>query len=725
MIIFKEMIRAFAIIKRHPLWFILLLAGGIRLIFLISYYYNPEWNHLIVDSLYHDRWAMSIAGGNIWGNEVFFRAPLYIYVLGGLYAVFGHSLLIVRLFGILIGLLSTTAVYLIARTAFSKRSALWAAIIFAVYPITIYFESELLVESLFTCLVLFSIVAFFGAIKTGKLMLYIGTGLLIGMAAITRPVILGMIPLYILLILFTDEKLKKKCIYCLALIISIILIIAPVTIRNFAVGGDFVTIASSGGINFYIGNNQKADGLSSVLPELAGSSWEIKDIKYIAEEETGKHMTPSGLSQFYFSKGWEWIKENKLDFIKLYLKKLYFCLNNTEISNNRNLPLFFQQFSILRYNPFNYALVITLALLGSIMLYRENKNRKYGMFLSLYVIYYFLLISLFFVNARYRLPATPLLIILGGFGIDKTASILREKQSLKLIIPSIIVCVGLFIFSNSNFYRIAKANMSAGFFNNGNYYLYKNELDRAEEYYRIALNNDPTYPDANMNLGITFLKKGLADSARLYFTRELDYYPANAAAYSNLASLSLLEKEYGMAEQFARNAINLKPYFDDPYLVLIRTKGILKDSSAIDDILNEAESNLEAKERVFYESGVIYTSWGDYDKAIDLLLKSLASRDVPVEIDDRGFKYAPSRSAKAKAAYQLGYIYGTLGSLEKSVSYSEMAIELDSNLAEAYINLANACSLQGNRTKARSVLMAARNKFPDNDIILTLLNGLK
>lgn len=717
--------KAFTIIGKHPLLFILLLAGGIRLIFLMSYYFSPEWNHLIVDSLYHDRWAMSIAEGNLWGNEVFFRAPLYIYVLGGLYAVFGHSLFIARLFGILTGLCSICAVYLIARTAFSKRSALWAALIFALYPMTIYFESELLVESLFTCFTLFSIAVFMRAINDRKITLFIGTGLLIGLAAITRPVILGLLPLYILLIFLAGEGLKKKCTNGLALVISLALIIAPVTIRNIVVGGDFVTIASSGGINFYIGNNQKADGLSAALPEPLGGSWEIKDIKYLAENETGISMTPSGLSQFYYSKGWNWIAENKLDFIRLYFKKLYFCLNNTEISNNRNLPLFFQQFFVLKYNPLNYALVIALALLGSILLHREKRNRTFGVFLVLYVVFYFLLISLFFINARYRLPAVPLLLILGAYGIDKTISIIHDRRSRKLIIPSIIVCLGLLVFSHSNFYSIMKDSSSAGFFNNGNYYLYLDELDRAGEYYRLTLNENPAYPDANMNRGIVFLKKGMADSAGYYFNRELDYYPANARAYSNLASLSLLENDLAGAEQYARKAIELRPYFDDPYMVLIRTKGILNDSLAVADILHQAETDLDSKERVFYEAGVLFSNWGNDNKAIDYLMKSLACTDVPVEVDDRSFSYTPSQPAKAKAAYQLGYLHGTRGHLEQSIIYSERAITLDSGLSEAYINLANAYALQGDVEKARSVLIIAGNKFPDNEIIISLLNSLK
>jgi len=63
---------------------ILLIAAAIRTIFLIDYYNSPFWNHLLVDSLFHHRWALILANGNWIGQEAFFRAPFYIYILGAI-----------------------------------------------------------------------------------------------------------------------------------------------------------------------------------------------------------------------------------------------------------------------------------------------------------------------------------------------------------------------------------------------------------------------------------------------------------------------------------------------------------------------------------------------------------------------------------------------------------------------------------------------------------------
>ena len=44
---------------------------------------------------YH-AWAQEIAAGKWIGSEVFYQAPLYPYLLGGIYAIFGDDVLVVR-----------------------------------------------------------------------------------------------------------------------------------------------------------------------------------------------------------------------------------------------------------------------------------------------------------------------------------------------------------------------------------------------------------------------------------------------------------------------------------------------------------------------------------------------------------------------------------------------------------------------------------------------------
>jgi len=333
--------KALDIIKNHPIIAVLILGGIVRLIFLISYFHSPEWGQLVVDSLFHHRWAQAIAAGDIIGDQVFFRAPLYIYILGLIYYIVGPSLLFARIFGHIVGLISVYFTFRIGRTIFNRPAGLMAALLHALYPIAVFFESELLVDNLFTMLFELSILLIIYAVRKRQNKYYIMAGIIIGLAAITRPLILGLLPVYIIWIFIGERSFRFALLKNLLLLLIAFAVILPVSIRNKLVGDDFVLVSSSGGINFYIGNNPSADGLTASMPRPLGHNWEINDITRIAEDETGHQLKPSEVSSFWLDKALDWIKSNNSDFIRLYLKKIYYCFNNYEISNNKNLNVFY------------------------------------------------------------------------------------------------------------------------------------------------------------------------------------------------------------------------------------------------------------------------------------------------------------------------------------------------------------------------------------------------
>lgn len=729
LVIFQRMRRYLGVLASRPIFAVLLLGGAARLIFLLSYISSPEWEQLLVDSLFHDRWALSIASGNIIGQEAFFRAPFYIYLLGGLYALFGHSLLAARIFGHLVGLLSVYITCRLALRLFSKKTAVIAGIIHALYPIAIYFESELLVDSLFMTLVELSILVFFVARDKNRSKWYLLTGLILGVAAITRPIILALLPLYILWLFLSRLPLRKAISHGLILLTATLLVILPITLRNIMVADDFVLISSSGGINFYIGNNASADGLSASMPPPLGSSWEMKDIRYVAEKESGRELRASQVSYFWLGKGLDWMIVNKIDFLKLYVKKLYFFINNFENSNNRNLAQFFNVFPVLKVIPLSFGLIFSLAIISVLLIAAQKGFNRQILFIIIFITLYSLILSFFFVNARFRLPIMPYIIILSSYSISFLVSEFYNKRIRLISVLAISAGAGVLVLSNTNFYDIDKDYAVSGYYNKGNYYLYTSELERAISFYQLVLKSDSRYPEANMNLGAAYLKKGLGDSAEFYFKRELESHPFNAKAYSNLASLYYLREAYNQSKRFAQKAIELKPYFADPYIISLRVSAALGDTLAIENRIMQARENLGDNAGLFLDAGVIYSDWKMYDKAVKYLTASLESIDLPIETDDRAFNYARLKDdsinrTKARAAYQLGYIYGMQNKMELSIRMSSLAISLDSNLAEAYINLANGYLIMGEKDKARNLIQNARARFPENKVVQIMLERL-
>ena len=82
------------IASRTSFWTVLLLAACLRIWHILSLRRLPLFEQLIIDSEMYDQWARSIAAGNWLGGEnAFYMDPLYPYLLGALYWVFGHHLL--------------------------------------------------------------------------------------------------------------------------------------------------------------------------------------------------------------------------------------------------------------------------------------------------------------------------------------------------------------------------------------------------------------------------------------------------------------------------------------------------------------------------------------------------------------------------------------------------------------------------------------------------------
>ena len=69
---------------------IVILALVLRILFLLDLQKDPVFYVPYLDAEYHDTLAQNLAKGEM-PPAPFFRAPLYIFFLGGIYAVFGHN----------------------------------------------------------------------------------------------------------------------------------------------------------------------------------------------------------------------------------------------------------------------------------------------------------------------------------------------------------------------------------------------------------------------------------------------------------------------------------------------------------------------------------------------------------------------------------------------------------------------------------------------------------
>ena len=286
-------------------------AVTLRLVFFILYKQNnPLFYHPIMDAKFHHEWALEIMSGNFWGDAVFFRAPLYPYLLSLLYKISGSSIAFAILFQQLIGTCTAALIYVTARQFFVPRVSMLAGVLAGLYWPFVYFEGDLLIVTL---IVFFDVLALFlltKSIRADRIGLFIVSGIVLGLSAITRPTIIILLPVLPLAIHLYDRSLSKPGATrrwlgrTLVVYASIATVVLPVIVRNYVVGRDIVPIASQGGVNFYIGNNPESDGRTAIVP---GTRWDwwggYEDAIRMAETARGRPLKPSEVSNYYFERG--------------------------------------------------------------------------------------------------------------------------------------------------------------------------------------------------------------------------------------------------------------------------------------------------------------------------------------------------------------------------------------------------------------------------------------
>jgi tetratricopeptide (TPR) repeat protein len=740
---------------------IFFLAFTLRLVYLLQVKGNPHFFSPTMDQLYHDIWAQNIAGGNWIGGKVFFRAPLYAYFLAIVYKIFGHNYIIPRLIQHLIGSFSCILVYLVAKRVFNgstirrfdritapseveggahsaeqsrsislpyyRKVAIVAALLAATYGMFFYFEDELLLDSFLVFFDLLLILLLLRAKNNPKILNWFVCGLILGFSAITRPNILFFIPfvwLWIFLVFFKAKRLKGVSTFCIIFLIGSALVIFPVALRNYLVGKDLVLIASQGGINFYIGNNRNSDGMSAIFYK---EDWQYRDFEQVAENETGRSLKPTEISNFYYKKGIKFFLDEPEKALKLWMKKLYVFWNKFEVSNNQDIYFFRRYSSLIRILPIGFWFIGPLGLLGmalSLLGEKERVNIRKSILLPiLFVFSYMLTVVMFFVTARFRLPVLPFLIIFSAFALvwfwEKFSR--RELRNASLFF---LLLFPFFILTNSNIYHLSQGDFSQAYFSLGNVDLKAGKLDQALQEYDVALKRNPNLARAHLNKGIIFLRKNEYDQAEEEFHQELEINPNDDKAYNNLSAVYRLRGLYDQAIEAAQKAVNLKAYYPEAYMNLALAYKEKGDYQKAKDVLSLGmkkiqpflDANLLMGE-ILQEEGKLDLAMAEYRKITD---QSSAKKDVIYDLETLFSKGNPynleDSEIRAKAHFNLGTIYVQKGRIDLAESHLETAIALKPDFAEAFANLGTLYDNIGRHSEAIIQLQKAISLDPQNAI---------
>jgi tetratricopeptide (TPR) repeat protein len=433
-----------------PIAVILGVALALRLAHWAAVRRAPFIGELAMDSWEYDRWAREIAGGDWLGHArgVFFQAPLYPYLLAILFAVVGPHLDAAYLAQIGLAVGGCYALYRAGRAMAGERVGLAAAALAAVYGPFVFYDVQLLKESLAVTVVCFLLWAMAWARKpsqspedgassiaarsagpagapaaAGRWLQVAGrwlvVGVLLGVLALLRENALLVAPFLLPLAWSagtSQVNQRQAAGRAAAFLAGIALALAPVALRNGLVGGDFLPTTSQGGVNFYIGNNPQADGTyRPIVPGKQTPDLERREPARIAEQRLGRPLTPAEVSRYWLDSALAWARSRPGDFLRLTLRKLgmfwswYEWPDAVDYYYIRGLSPVYRR-PLLEFGGVTLLAALGLGFLGG------GKARRLAPAL-LFTGAWMLSTVAFFLFARYRLPAVPALLLLAALPV--------------------------------------------------------------------------------------------------------------------------------------------------------------------------------------------------------------------------------------------------------------------------------------------------------------------
>lgn len=707
------------VVRTGRLLCLILLAGlALRVFYLVGYSSLPEWSQLTVDNWYHHNWARALVFGDHLEHTTYFRAPFYTWCLAGLYWVAGESLWVGRLFGVVVGLVSIVFTYLIGRRLGGLSIGLIAAALHAVYPVAVYFEGELLLDPVFTLLLEISVYQFLGWLEQPRARTLAWSGIWLGLAAITRPTALVLLPIFLGVMLSRPlrQRVEAGIWRQVGLLIgATALVIAPLTVRNLVVAHDPVLISSQGGINFFIGNNEAADGVSAVMPEPYGFNWQIRQITYTAEQAEGRKLTPGQVSSYWAGQAWGWITDNPGRAMGLFFSKLYRQFSNDEISNNRSLSSVWANYPLLRHIPLGFAVLFALAVVGAVWEWRRSVATQA---LILVIVAYALAVSLFFFNSRFRLPLLPYYFVLAAVGLRGLIALAGGER--RRLWGPISVATAASLFSLLPLAPLTGKASPQSDITAGIYHYSHDEFERAVLSFRRAARVDPGYPEVNTNLGASYCRLGLVDSARFYFEREIELHPDRYKSWQNLASLDLVMGRIPEAVSGALRTVALAPYDAAAQMTLLRAAAAdsAYSTELLADLCMKAAAATDDNLSVLYEASAALIARGAIPDALRTLDKAVEARPPAIETTDAMFSSlfdysgAAFRKTQAKVFNLLGYVRGLEGDWSGASRACEESLQRDSTQVQAWLNLSTSLKAEGRLLEADSVALEAERRFP-------------
>lgn len=565
---------------------ILILAATLRIAHLLAIKNLPLFDNLILDSRFYDEVAQRIAAGD-WlnGNNAFYTDPLYPYVVAVIYRFVGHDVLVVRIFQVALGVMTCGLVAILGRRVGGGTVGNLAALMLAVYKPSIFQEVEFEKTALGVFFITLSLVF---AMRT-SFKAYLAAGICLGLASLARGNMLIMAPLgalYFLTMPTTSKsaisparhvgiQMKERLVGKPGLSAAIFLLgffvaLGPVILRNYWVSGELILTTYQAGANFYTGNNPANEtGVFQNVPFVRPQTiYEENDFKAEAEARTGRKLSPSEVSSFWFAEGLKHIMAHPGFAARIFLQKFVLFWSDYEVADGWNMYFLGRYSPVMAMPLLGMGLLLPLSVLGILVGFMKSRDIR---FLTGYVVVYSISVIIFFVFSRYRIYVVPALTVLAASPLTTAYhSVLARNWRRVFTFAMVVALTAVFSFFCVREFVVVDKKGTQNFINLADFYMDKGDFLEAERLLQEAPANSKSDRAAILDaLGWLRLKTGDYTNAIDFFDRCIQEDPAWPSAYYHLGlayeKTGMLEK----AEKAYEMQLRIVPGHDDARLSLM------------------------------------------------------------------------------------------------------------------------------------------------------------
>ncbi|HET7543378.1 MAG TPA: glycosyltransferase family 39 protein [Polyangiaceae bacterium] len=351
-------------------------------------------------------------GLSAYGTLLHRRSPLYPYMIGAIYTIFGEHPLLVQLVQVVLFAATSVLVFELGRRVYNLRTGLIAGALCAVHPALLRYVADFHLETLFTFLLTASVllsVRFYERPSIGRASAF---GVVSALTTLTKAVAI----LYpALFLVFWGLSLRRNrstipvrslLVPVAALGLTMALTIAPWTVRNYVVTGHFVPVSSGFSDAFlrgyvfsktefatlrkspYTDGENESNAMFRALCAAEGAVWEQDDY------QTDKILNRAAKARLLADPG---------AFVRKTVVGLF---------------TFWYEMTSLKNSLAAGGMALIAWLFAAVGFWRSRTERQPAWLFLVPILYFNLLLAPLLALGRYSVPIVPCLLVLAAFGVD-------------------------------------------------------------------------------------------------------------------------------------------------------------------------------------------------------------------------------------------------------------------------------------------------------------------